>query len=351
MDVESQLIQGIHDRELATVVARLQAGMNHDISATDRDLLTAAASACSAIRAVLLKERASASRSLDAAAIPHSFDERELESPQIHQFSVEIAEADVGAAIEQLALAGYEAPALWTPVQLEILKRTRNSVVLTRIDEVTTRARLQWPRVIPTGKARKFWPRIEDGKVLRLPAGFWWLGFAARPITVALRRAGLLRESGSVGEFLGTPEELVPTLLDFAEVSSSDTVCDLGCGDGRILVEAAGSRSCKAIGYEFDESLCDVARDRAREQGVSDLVRIHADDVSHANLDEVSVVFLFLPPATVAGLLPSLLAKLPRGARVIAHEQSPLNVGIVPDKSSPLFASSAMTVAHAWIVT
>ena len=82
--------------------------------------------------------------------------------------------------------------------------------------------------------------------------------------------------------------------------------------------------------------------------GVADLVSIRADDVSQASMEGVTAVFLFLPPATVSALLPGLLGNLPRGARVIAHEQSPMQIAVAPDRSDPLFAESALTVAHLW---
>ena len=67
-----------------------------------------------------------------------------------------------------------------------------------------------------------------------------------------------------------------------------------------------------------------------------------------ASFKDATTVFLFLPPATVALLLPRLLEALPKGGRVIAHEQSPLQTPISPDRSAPLFAGSALTVAHLW---
>ena len=41
-------------------------------------------------------------------------------------------------------------------------------------------------------------------------------------------------------------------ILEFAEIKQGETLCDLGCGDGRILIAAANEYSAKGIGIEID---------------------------------------------------------------------------------------------------
>src|SRR4030042_5211497 len=62
-----------------------------------------------------------------------------------------------------------------------------------------------------------------------------------------------------VSSWCPTPLEVVGKLLWLARVGSGDVLCDLGCGDGRILfaaVEDFGVR--KAIGYEIREDLYEI---------------------------------------------------------------------------------------------
>src|SRR5690554_5472314 len=52
--------------------------------------------------------------------------------------------------------------------------------------------------------------------------------------------------------YVPTDERVVQMILDFAGVTSKDTLFDLGCGDGRIVVAAALERSARGIGVDMD---------------------------------------------------------------------------------------------------
>jgi len=149
---------------------------------------------------------------------------------------------------------------------------------------------------------------------------------------------------------LGTPHQLIPQLLEFAGLRPEDVLLDLGCGDGRVVVEAARRYGCKAVGYELDGNLCEIAMDLAARSKVEDLVQFHNVDAKSAPVEASTVVFLFLPPPMVCRTLPGLIDRLPSGSRIIAHELLRVKCDIPPVKSSPLIAHSALTVAHLWRV-
>ncbi|HZJ92085.1 MAG TPA: hypothetical protein VFD09_03280, partial [Thiopseudomonas sp.] len=52
--------------------------------------------------------------------------------------------------------------------------------------------------------------------------------------------------------YVPTDEKIVHAMLDLAEVTSQDTLYDLGCGDGRIVVAAALERNTRGIGIDMD---------------------------------------------------------------------------------------------------
>lgn len=350
MDINSLLIEAIHGKRLAQVAAELLASRVTDLGEHETSVIRAANSVCSNIRDLVLHERNAVSRRLLDANIPHTFDEDELAAPQIHQFSITVDQEDPGRAVALLEKQGYFQPVRLSGIQWQILRRTRSQMVMTRRDDVTMRLRLRWHREVPEGVVASLWPTIDDGALVPLGAKFWWLAFVARPLGIALRRFGNAKRREDIGEFLGTPEELVPALLEFAGVSGDDVIYDLGCGDGRVLVNAAKRYACRTVGYELDAALCERARHRAKSQNVSDLVEIRNDDVMKAEIDDATVVFLFLPPQTVSRLLPRLLETLPAGSRVIAHEQSPFETDLPPQESRPLFRSYSLTVASKWKV-
>ena len=94
--------------------------------------------------------------------------------------------------------------------------------------------------------------------------------------------------------FITTPEPVVQAMLDLARIGQGDVVYDLGCGDGRIIIEAARSRGARGVGVEIDEVLVDRARVHARQAGVADRVSIVRGDLFTLDVSPASVVMLYL---------------------------------------------------------
>jgi len=119
--------------------------------------------------------------------------------------------------------------------------------------------------------------------------------------------------------YVATPPDVVDTMLKVARVTKRDVVCDLGCGDGRIVVTAAKRYRCRAVGYDLDGLRVQEARRNAEDGRVAHLVRIEQKDILEADLSEATVVTLYLSDQLNARLLPQL-AKLGAGARIISHD-------------------------------
>ena len=92
------------------------------------------------------------------------------------------------------------------------------------------------------------------------------------------------------------------------------------------------------------------ARQRAVDRGVADRVEIVLGDGRATDLDEATVVFMFLSIRVVADLVPAILRQLRPGARLVVHEQSrlPASMSPMPDESSAVITDGAVTVAHRW---
>lgn len=68
-------------------------------------------------------------------------------------------------------------------------------------------------------------------------------------------QVGFWMEGDSLAPPCGTSRSTIHALLEFAQVSSSDVVYDLGCGDGRICLEAFHKYKCRTVGVEVEEDL------------------------------------------------------------------------------------------------
>ena len=115
-----------------------------------------------------------------------------------------------------------------------------------------------------------------------------------------------------------TPPEVVRTMLDLAGVKPGDVVYDLGCGDGRILVEAA-RRGARAVGVDLDPERVREARANARAARVEDRVEVREGDLFETDVRDATVVTLFLWPAVNLKLRPRLLAQLAPGSRIVSY--------------------------------
>ena len=131
-------------------------------------------------------------------------------------------------------------------------------------------------------------------------------------------------------EFVVTPQDVVERMLETAQVTSNDVVYDLGCGDGRIVVTAARRYGCRAVGYDLDPLRVEEARRNVAQHKVGHLVTIEKKDILHADLQEASVVTLYLGTEINARLIPQL-RQLKPGSRIVSHD-FPMG-GLAPDKT------------------
>src|SRR6185503_3190002 len=95
---------------------------------------------------------------------------------------------------------------------------------------------------------------------------------------------------------------------------------DLGSGDGRIPIAAAKRFGIHAVGIEIDPKLVTEAQEKARQEGVAELVRFRNEDMFHIDIREATVVTLYLSEKLNVLLRPKLLSELRPGSRIISHD-------------------------------
>jgi SAM-dependent methyltransferase len=115
-----------------------------------------------------------------------------------------------------------------------------------------------------------------------------------------------------------TPPEVVTAMLQLAAVGPGDVVYDLGCGDGRIVVEAA-KLGARGVGVDLDPQRIREARANAHAAGVEGAVELRVGDLFATDVRPATAVMLFLWPEVNLRLRPKLLAELRPGARVVSH--------------------------------
>src|SRR3954447_24666716 len=119
--------------------------------------------------------------------------------------------------------------------------------------------------------------------------------------------------------YVPTTERAVEEMLKLANVTKSDVVYDLGCGDGRIVITAAKKYGAHGVGIDINPERIKEARANAKKAGVEDLVRFEENDLFVADIKPATVVTLFLLPQVNLKLKPKLLSDLKAGTRVVSN--------------------------------
>lgn len=127
----------------------------------------------------------------------------------------------------------------------------------------------------------------------------------------------------SLAPFVASPPEVVRRMLELAEVNEKDVVCDMGCGDGRILIMAVSEFGAKkAIGYEIRKDLYKTTLENIMMRNLSDRVVVYNKDCMSADLSEVTVITLYLTTSGNEQLRPKFEKEARPGTRIVSHDFS-----------------------------
>jgi hypothetical protein len=119
--------------------------------------------------------------------------------------------------------------------------------------------------------------------------------------------------------FVPTPQPMVEAMLTAADLRPGEMLYDLGCGDGRVVTTAAKKFCARAVGFDLDIELIQIARAAAVAAGVRHSVTFRKADLFTVDLRPADVVSLYLLRDINARLLPQL-KQLKPGARVVSYE-------------------------------
>jgi predicted RNA methylase len=120
--------------------------------------------------------------------------------------------------------------------------------------------------------------------------------------------------------FVTAPLRAVDKIVDMANLKPGETLYDLGCGDGRILIAAAQKYSIKAVGVEISDRLAKTAEANVKSQGLDDRIKIIHGDFMQVDLSDADVVTLYLVTTANANLRPNLEKYLKKDARVLSYD-------------------------------
>ncbi len=114
-----------------------------------------------------------------------------------------------------------------------------------------------------------------------------------------------------------SPDPLVDTMLDMAQVTANDFVMDLGSGDGRTVI-AAARRGARAVGVEYNPDMVALSRRNAAAANVGNKTEFVQADLFETDLSKATVITMFLLPQINLKLRPKILELKP-GTRIVSN--------------------------------
>lgn len=128
------------------------------------------------------------------------------------------------------------------------------------------------------------------------------------------------RYVNKLAPYVSSPTRVVDRMLQLANIRPGETVFDLGCGDGRVIIAAAEKYKAKTVGVEISPKLVAEANSNIRKANLVGQARVIQGDLLQTDLTGADVVTLYLTTSFNAELRPRLEKFLKPGARVVSHD-------------------------------
>jgi len=170
-------------------------------------------------------------------------------------------------------------------------------------------------------------------------------------IVVDLREEDPFQPDRIFIRYVETPFEIAEAMLKLAGVGPKDTVYDLGCGDGRLVISAVARHGARrGVGVDIDPARIGESRENARIEGVEKSVEFRqADVLDIKDFSDADVVLLFLGQELNLALRPVLRKTLKPGSRIVS---SYFTMGAwKPDRTEFVKADDGTEYPlHLWII-
>jgi SAM-dependent methyltransferase len=156
--------------------------------------------------------------------------------------------------------------------------------------------------------------------------------------------------------YVPTDEKVVTAMLKLASLKEGETMNDLGCGDGRLVIAAVKDfKAKKGLGVDYDpermedckKSLAAAKLTPEQEKCITfkqgDIFKMTPEDFK-----DVDVVTLYLLPELNLKLRPVLQKGLKNGARIVSHD---FDMGDwKPEKTEKVMGSTREHTIHLWTI-
>jgi hypothetical protein len=179
---------------------------------------------------------------------------------------------------------------------------------------------------------------------------------AAQDTSVRLEGDGRLgpaadehRGTSSAYGYEGTPEAVVPVMIELAGIRNDDVVYEPGCGDARLAIAAVKAGARRGIGVDIDPNLAEAAFLAVKAAGLEDRIEIRWGNALGIDMSDTTVVFLFMGEAFNLVMRPLLWQQLKVGSRVVSNDFAMGDWK--PDRTVRVETPTRTYVLYLWTIT
>lgn len=117
--------------------------------------------------------------------------------------------------------------------------------------------------------------------------------------------------------YVPTKQRVVKKMVEMARLKKNDTVYDLGCGDGRILIAAEKEHRVRGVGFEIAPLIYLLVKikkwlTRARFE-------VRFQNLFKVNLRKADVIFCYLLPEAMEKIAQKIKKECKKGTRIVSQ--------------------------------
>ena len=117
--------------------------------------------------------------------------------------------------------------------------------------------------------------------------------------------------------------DIINVILELVEITNQSVVYDLGCGDGRICIEASKRFGCQSFGIEIEEKLYQQFQKNIEKNNLSSLTTAIFGDLREIDISFATIIILYLLPESIELIKEKLEFAIRHGAILICNTWGP----------------------------
>jgi SAM-dependent methyltransferase len=117
--------------------------------------------------------------------------------------------------------------------------------------------------------------------------------------------------------------DVIDVILQLVPLNNESKLFDLGCGDGRICIEASKRYGCQSCGVEIEAKLFEQFQKNIISNNLSSLTSAVLGDLRELDLSTATVIVIYLLPDAIEEIKSKLEEAVRNGATLICNTWGP----------------------------